>query len=166
MNVLKRLTDSDKIRVHDQVQDIERFLDILRTLDAPQLSFSPQPQELFDRLPEGCAVQRLLLGRTVSRPCSISDFGFLFRLKNLNELYLSCSIDAETVRRLFEELPHLSKFFFKCKNKNFEIETDHSKRFEVTFGGKKTGAADLNSAVQLVIENTPQRKRKVKVLSE
>ena len=160
-NVLKRLTDLSEIYLESSVQNIELFLDNLKNFDniSDVGVSSVQPQDLFDRLPEHCAVQRLYLYPIVT------DLRFLFRLKNLIILHLRCSIEAETIRRLFEELTFLSEFTFKCKDKAFEIETGHSKPFEILVTGKKTVVADLNAAIQFIIENAP-RKRKAKVLSE
>ena len=57
-----------------------RFLDLLKSLDNIQelcFGHTPQPQELFDRLPDYCDIQVLSL---VNAP---ADFDFLFRLKGL-----------------------------------------------------------------------------------
>ena len=78
------------------VQDIERFLDLLKNCQniAEFLWDDDQRQDLFDRLLKHCAVQK----QTLSNP--LSDQGFIFRLKNLIHLFLFYIIDAGTVRRL------------------------------------------------------------------
>ena len=66
-NVLKRLTDLDQISVFHPVQDIQRFLSILKNLDSIVcLYFHCDQPELFDRLPEHCAVQSLHLSSVPS----------------------------------------------------------------------------------------------------
>ena len=83
-------------------------------------TFGEQPQQLFDRLPEHSDVQLLSIA---SEP---SDFRFLFRLNHLIDL--GCSIDAETIWKVFEELQFLSEFRFK---QQIGLYSNHSKRFEV-----------------------------------
>ena len=60
-NVLSRLTHLHLVLVLNPVQNVQRFLDMLKNLEnVIDLCFAcNQPQELFDRLPEHCAVFRL-----------------------------------------------------------------------------------------------------------
>ena len=104
VDLLKRFTDFNKITVDRPVEDIERFLNLLKNCSNIALLWfkCDQPQELFDRLPEHCAVQSL----SIDRPPS--DLTFLFRLKHLIELHLGWSIDRETVRQLQLELASLN----------------------------------------------------------
>ena len=150
INVLKRFTDLNAIDVNAPVRDVQRFLDLLKNFNnVVYLDFScDQPQDLFYRLPEHSAVQVLYISSAVT------DFQFLFRLKHLIRLYLCCSIDAESVRKILEELQFLSRFEFQCNNKGFTIVIGHSKEFEITFIGKRTNVPDLNSAIQVIIDNT------------
>ena len=54
INFLKRFVDLVEIRANQPVQDVQRFLDLLKNLEnVVQLHFQcAQPQDLFDRLPE------------------------------------------------------------------------------------------------------------------
>src|SRR5699024_3428817 len=137
----RKFTDLKEFNVTRPVEDAQRFLEILRNFDNIQtLSFQgDQPQELFDQLPEHSVVQRLTIER---EPL---DVRFLLRLKNLLFLELHCSIDAETVGKVFEELAYLSPFKFRLNNELVSIETDHSKRFRILVDGDWKEAADLNA---------------------
>ena len=150
IDVLKKFTDLKEFNVTRPVQDAQRFLALLRNFNNIQtLSFKgDQPQELFDRLPEHSVIQRLTIEREPS------DFRFLLRLKNLLYLELHCSIDAETVGKVFEELPYLSPFKFILNNELISIETDHSKRFRILVDGDLKEAADLNAVIEFISENT------------
>ena len=146
INLLNRFTDLEEIIVHRPVQDIQRFLDFLRqfgNIVALRVS-SNQPQELWDQLPEHCAVQKLTLSSAVS------DFGFLFKLKSLVRLHVDSSIDTEFIRKAFNELPFLSQFIFKykilCKL------TISSKRIEsqlIALGMKKY-CSNLKDAIRFI----------------
>ena len=57
------------------------------------------PQELFDRLPESLTIRSLAI-RGVGPP----DLAFLPKLKNLAFLKLQRLVDAETIRKILEEL--------------------------------------------------------------
>lgn len=107
INFLNRFTDLDRIDLPKPVQDIERFLEILKNLDsvAELRFFADQPQALFDRLPEQCVVQKL----TIYRPPANLDF--LFKFKDLKFLSVSCEIDAKTRSTIFENNPFLSQLF-------------------------------------------------------
>ena len=147
VDLLKRCTDLDMVIAYSPVQDIERFLDLLKNFNIVNLMFhdGDHPQDLFDRLPEHCAVQKLTL---FSKP---SDLTFLFRLKHLIHLIVRWPIDSETVRRAFDELPTLSYFKFKYGQKNASIKIGHSKQFLVSVGNKT--ASDLNAAIEFIFED-------------
>ena len=85
LDILNRFVDLKLFIVSEPVQDIDRFLDLLgKFRHIAELQFCcAQPQELFDRLPEYCAVQRLSLSR------ELPDVRFLFKLKHLIRLDLS-----------------------------------------------------------------------------
>ena len=142
LNVLKRFTDLDRITVISPVQNVQRFLNLLKHENIVSLKLSCAQQDVLDRLPE--TIQRLDIRR------GSFDFQFLFRLKNLLHLYLHCSIDAETVRRLFEELPYLSKFTFTYYDRRVEVKADHLKQFCVTVDDDWTKIANPNDLVQLL----------------
>ena len=109
INMLTKFTDLYEIIVDEPVQDVQLFLDLLKNLDRiVKLQFNcAQTQDLFDRLPEHCAVQGLII-------CGApSDFRFLFRLKHLIFFDVEMSMDAESVRKIFRELLFVSHFQFK-----------------------------------------------------
>ena len=129
---VRRFTDLNKLLVFEPVQDVQRFLNLLKRFpNIIALEFwSERQQELFDRLPEHSAVQNL----TFDLDNAPSDTRFLLKLKSLVHLKLSWSIDTETIREVLEELPFLSLFELIEKIK---IERDHRKRFKVSVGGKE-----------------------------
>ena len=159
VDLLKRFTNLNKMTVNHSVQDIERFLDILKNFrHITELYFHrDHPQELFDRLPEYSAIQKLSLFNPPS------NLGFLFRLKHLIHLYLACSIDSETVRRAFEELPALFYFSFRYDHKDASIDIDNSKVFWVWIGKRKQIVSDLNAAIEFIFEKKRLKNRKTGV---
>ena len=162
VDLLKRFIDLNEVEVYVPVRDTQRFLDLLKNCEnISKLSFScDQPQDLFDRLPEHCAVQKLTLCRAPSdffnRP---SNLAFLFRLKHLIHLILHVrgSIDTETVRRALDELPVLSRFSFRDYHQSVSIEIGHPKRFTVSVDNvnkvdkRKTTVADLNAVIEFIV---------------
>ena len=159
VNLLKRFTDLNWVIVNHPVQNIERFLNLLKNCKniVGLWFYCDQSQDLFDRLPEHCSVQKLTLWNPPS------DQAFLFRLKHLIELYLDWPIDSETVRRAFEDLPAFSSFYFVYGQKTIIIETCHPKKFKVSIDGKKKKASDLNAAIELITgKNKPSRPKKRK----
>ena len=161
INLLKKFTELNEIQIHLPVRDIERFLGLLKNLEnivELVFKFFDQPQDLFDRLPEHCAVQCLAID---SRP---SDLGFLFRLKNLIHLHLDRLTDVELVRRAFEELPVLSSFSFResldssgyYRSSGFDrdenkVELDRSKRFSVSIFERTGSFSNLNDVVEFLL---------------
>ena len=145
MKLLERFTDLDHIRVDEPIQNIERFLVFLKNFD--NLVFlhfwCPQPSDLFDRLPEN-SVQDLYIN------FALADFAFLFKLQSLICLEVNCPVDAETVRRAFEELEFLAWFRFKHANKSVTIEAGCSKRFKVSVCEKFDKVHDLYAAIQFI----------------
>ena len=151
VDLLKRFTDLNEVEVSSPVKDIERFLNLLKNFpNIAELAFKGgQPQELFDRLPEYCAVQKLTLYS------KLSDLTFLFRLKHLISLHIRMPIDRETVRRAFEELPALSAFVFRYDQKDASIRIDHPKQFRISVDQQMTTVADLNAAIKYIVEGAP-----------
>ena len=148
INVLKRFKSLDHIRVDERVQDTQRFLNLLSELGhIATLEFKcGQSPDLFDRLPEHCALQKLTLH------CEVYDFRFLFQLRHLTHLYLDRSIDAESIRKLLEELQFISRFEIKSASNEITIQIDdHRKNFQVFARGKWTILTDLNRVIQLII---------------
>ena len=154
MNVLSRCPHLNSIVVNRPVRDTQRFLDFLKTFATiAQLRFEgDQPQDLFDRLPEHCAVQILFIR---SAP---SNFQFLVRLNHLISLKLNCEIFVDSIRKVFQALPYLSQFEFRCNNRNVRIEVPYPTEFRVVIDGKSTNVTDLISAIQLIFA-PPEKKR-------
>ena len=156
-NLLKRFIDLETIIVTEPVEsaeDVQRFLDLLKSLDITvELWFDgDQPQDLFDRLPEHYAARSLYID---SAP---SNHQFVFRMKGLVRLQLEFPVDIETIRKAFEELPLLCSFKFWYLNNEVRIEIGHSKRFEVSVNEeKKKMGADLNAAIEFIVENVIER---------
>ena len=151
VDVLKRFTNLNKVRVVSPIRYIELFLDLLKNCKSIvefRFELCDQPQDLFNRLPEHSAVQRL----HISHPPL--DLDFLFRLKHLIDLELCWSIDIETIRKAFEELPVLSYFWFEYDQKRVSIQIDKPKQFEVwIYPKKKTTVFDLNAAIGFIVEH-------------
>ena len=167
VDLLKRFTDLNMVCVNGLVQDPQRFLDLLKNCkNIVVFEFDgDQPQDLFDRLPEHCAVQKL----TLDRPPS--DLDFLFQLKHLIFLKIDWSIGIETVRRAFEQLPALSSFKFRYDQKKTSIEIDQvSKQFEVWIDEEETvsvSVSGLNAAIEFITGNekpSSPKKRKAEAL--
>ena len=150
-NLLKRCTDLNEVIAYSPVQDIERFLSLLKNFESiVELEFrGAQPQDLFDRLPEHCAVQKLIINN------GPSDLAFLFRLKHLIELYVDCPINRKTFRRAFEELPVLSRFGCWKAGRYSEfvsVETICHNQFKVSIGiiSKVKIVSDLKAAIEFL----------------
>ena len=146
LDVWNRFTDLSVIYVSKPVRDIEHFLDLLKRLDnIKSLDFrSDQPQELFDRLPEYCAIERLDID------CEVSNLQFLFRLKHLISLEICWSIDAELIRNVFEEFPYILWFNFEYLNKFVKISIEQPRQFWVWVDEEGTTFSELNAAIQFI----------------
>ena len=148
---LSRFTILDQLCVTHTVQDVQRFLDLLKNsghIAYLQVTSGDQPQDLFDRLPEHCpGLQNLTIYK------GLADAQFALRLKNLNTLRLTCALDEEFIRKVPRELPVLSSFEFQYMNKSVKIEAAGLDRLWVSFDTTRTRVSDLNAAIQLVIEN-------------
>ena len=149
IDVANRFTNLDRITVSEPVQDIDRFLHLLKvSINIVGLEFwCDQPQQLFDRLSEHCAVQHLSLY------CAVRDFDFLFRLEGLNCLAIRSPIDTKTIRKVFEELKFISSFGFKLRSRDVLVSIGNPKRIFVWLDGQRTEFIDLNSAIHFLIEN-------------
>ena len=154
VDLLKRFTNLNTVLIGSSVRDIERFLVLLKNFEnIVVLDFDgDEPQGLFDRLPEHCAVQKLTIYNAPS------DLAFLFRLKHLIHLLVGWSVGSEIVRRAFEELHLLSTFEFPYGQEIASIEINPSKEFMVYAEDKlKTTVSDLNAAIELIFGNKPSR---------
>ena len=158
INLMNKFTGLNTLSIDQPVQNIERLLDLLKKFqNIVELWFEgTHSQELFDRLPEHCAVQKLII---INVP---SDLGFLFRLKHLIHLDLHClRVDVELIRKAFEKLPFLS--FFRCYSATIDVR--HPKQFRVSLSlslnSKTTTVSDLNAVIQFIVENQRPKKRKV-----
>ena len=154
-NILKRFTGLNSIVVDRRVENIERFLDLVKNLPTTMtLEFDfwcDQPQELYDGLPEHCAVQMLNITEAPS------DHRFLFRLEHLVELVLDYSIDAETIRKVFENLEFISSFGFQYLGSGVLIESDPKKRFDIRLAnGKVMKTSDLSAAIHFLDTNSSE----------
>ena len=151
------IEDLKRIVLTKPVQDTERFLNFLKNL--PNIwdlqFFSEHPQELFDRLPGHCAVQKLLIWRPPP------DLDFLFRLNHLTDLYLYHLIDLQLIRKVLEKLEFLWKFKFLNADDIVTVKIDRRKRLRVWvkydlwenfLGGEETEVADLNAAIEFILE--------------
>ena len=159
IDFVNRCTDLSLVIVDRPVQDIERFLDVLKNCEnIVVLSFRcDQPQDLFDRLPDHSALQSIAIDSAVS-----PNLEFLRRLKDLIDLDVSFSIDAELIRNLFQELPYLSDFGFMWNNQDASIDVirdsgwTNPERFKVWCGAKRDEVPDLEDAIQFLVQTEPQ----------
>ena len=157
VDLLKRFTNLNHVTIDRPLQDTQRFLDFLKNCEnISELWFEcDQLHDLFDRLPEHCAVQKLILHRAPS------DLAFLFRLKHLIELKLHWSINSETIRRALEELPVLSSFEFAYDHKMVSIRIRHPKQFHVRinyrYGHMAATKYNLNAAIEFITGKTATR---------
>ena len=166
INILSRCTDLSSIIIDREVQDIERFLNILKKFpNIVKLEFKcDQPQELFDRLPEHCAVQTLTMD---SAPLGLE---FLCNLKHLNDLHVRCLLDTELIRKIFNELPLLSFFKLEYEKNKLQLKATieairksgwiQPEGYRVGGLEKAMDVDDLEAATQLIFEIPPQKRRK------
>lgn len=149
VNFVKRLTALRMIAVFSPIRDIERFLNLLKNF--PQILhlvfYDDQPQELFDRLPDYCAVQTLEVN------CPVTNLQFLTRLKFLVDFETIWSIDKELVRKVLEELEFLSWLEFWHPDKVVvKVSGYRPKQYAIWFDRKWRNVADLNDAIQFIVE--------------
>ena len=127
INILNRFTDLIEIHVDSAVQDIERFLGVLKNFNnivALEFKF-PQRKCLFDRLPDYCNVQKL----TINNPPP--DLDFLLRLKDLKVLRINLLNGGQPV------------VISMVSRKRFRVVVKH---------GISKFARDLKAAIQNIIE--------------
>ena len=81
-------------------------------------------------------------------------------MKNLIQLNLDYSIDAELIRKIFEKLKFFSRFEFKHNDRTVKIRMDFHKNLSVLLDFYKSNwksVPDLNAAIKFVIESTKRR---------
>ena len=145
--ILNRFPDLYEILVDSPVQDVQRFLSVVNRFNIADF-FCPQPQDLFDRLPEHCAIQDFFI---TYQP---EDLRFLFKLKNSIRLSLGFTISLELISEIFKELPFLSHFSFKYDYKWCTIETGLSKVFEISIShGKIRTVSNVDAAIHHLIKS-------------
>ena len=158
--VLNRLTDLSSIHISEPIQDIQRFLDFLKSLDTNdiQLYFlCDQPQDLFDRLPDAMPH---LEGLYISM--KVLNLDFLLRFKNLIHLKLFCSVDSGFIQKAFKEFEFCLCLEFKYANKDIRVKVqgivEASKRFFVLIDKEESPEIpNLNAAIEFLkaIEEQP-----------
>ena len=122
-NVLSRFTDLNDITVDRPLDDIERFLNFLKNSNIVELKFGCyQEPDLFDRLPEHSAIQKLTI-----ELAGVSDFEFLLRLEHLVCLKVYQRIDLESVRRILKGLKFLCYFAFDYGGGTLIVEIDQER---------------------------------------
>ena len=155
-DILKRCTDLFLIHIDPVVQDVQHFLNLLKSsANIVYLYFyGDQPQNLFDQLPEHSTVECLYIERAPS------DYQFLFRLKSLGLLSLGYSVGIETILRIWQaaELPLLSSLEFQYLNNKVRMEK-YSNQFEVWVNSMAVlEDADLNSAIDFIVVNVQSKR--------
>ena len=146
MKVLKRYTDLQLIKIHKPVQDTQRFLNLLKSCNnlTEMWFLCEQPQDLFDRLPEHSALQRVFIRNP------LSDLGFIFKLKDLLLICLEFEIDNELVRKAFDELQFLNMFWFMYRNNRVAIWYGPG-GCQVQRDGKEYSVSDVSAAIEKLI---------------
>ena len=152
VEILKRFTRLFDIRVTDTVQDVQRFLNVLKNFSniVVVLFYGDQPQHLFDQLPEHCEVQMLTI---ITPP---SDLEFLFQMKHLNNLsLLGCNINSQIFRKAIEELPLLCSFNFENDYRfvNVKRKIGDTEFFNVSIHRQNTVVSGLNAVIKLIFKN-------------
>lgn len=154
IHTLKKLIDLKTLIVKSTVEDIAGFLRILKNIDIIRVEFwCAQPQELYDRMPENSAVQKLTIYDKAA------DFRFISKLKDLIYLELKCQIDAATIRQILEELKFLLDFEFMNKDRIVCIqikEIREPKKFEVWVNGTTATVKNVDAVMQFI--NAPSMK--------
>lgn len=157
-SIWKRFIKMNDIRVNQPVQQWCRFLTFLKNFhNVEALSFSaPQPQQLFDKLPDYCSVQKLKIEN------GAQDLEFLFELHHLIDLSIDSVIDAQFIHRIFRELKLLLKLRFcvhqsrhTTNDPHVSIEIAPSKLFQVRFGEiRPKNFEHLNDAISFIVTVT------------
>ena len=136
--------------VSRRVQDIDRFLDLMNLDHLTTLAiWCNQPKDLFDRLPEHCTVQALILK-------SALDCRFLFRLKHLSQVLVVDSMGIESIRSLLEQHTSLRELQYSFRDDGVTIQiSKNPKRFSVSLRGKEANVwdVDVDAAIQFILEN-------------
>ena len=157
VDVLRRLPELNVLRVNSPVRDVQRFLDLLKNccVNIVELHFEgdqSQPQDLFDRLPEHCAIQYL----SIHKALAPSDLEFIYRIKHLIRLEVRWQIPVKLIRKAFEQLPFLSCFRSREHlstgdyREHFTVETDGPEQFRVSVDNKMRIVSDLNAAIEFI----------------
>ena len=153
MHILNKLTDLHRIDVAQPVQDVQRFLGLLKNCNhiVWLQFFCNQPRDLLDQLTEHCAVQKLAIDQVPS------DFGFHRLKRSLMDLTVRCSINVQTIRKALKELEFLSWFDFKYLSTQVKVSIDHQRRFQLSINNWKTTVDNPEAAIRFIIEKTPTR---------
>ena len=142
----KRFANLNEIVVSEPIElkKVGRFLQFLENLESvTSLRFeSRQPQDLYDRLPEHCAIQGLQI--SVARNLNS---GFLCRLKHLINASVVYRVSGDIILRVFKELQFIRSFtFINRVGSSVEICLDESRRFVISVGGTQAVFKHLNKA--------------------
>ena len=152
-DLMRRFVELREIVLDQPVQNVERFLDFLSSLDKIMyLHFcqGAQTQQLFDRLPGHGTIQKLTIQYVVD------DFSFLTRLQHLIYIDLFRSIDIELARQVLERLPFLSLFYFRYQTVRIMISTSYQSTYLVQVGRRGERVVHLNDAIQYIATNAPK----------
>ena len=148
---LNKLTDLRSVWIREPVLKIERFLGFLEKFDCiNELGFRGDvSQELLDKLPEKCVIQKLMFS---SAP---SDFRFLSRLGSLAQMHVGDSIDADSIRRAFEELEFFDFLSIGEDREGILVSKIDNSQFRVFMNGKYTVLTNMDALIQRIF---PQEK--------
>ena len=103
------------------------------------------PQELFDRLPDHCAVQDLTIGGKVS------NFNFLSRMIDLIELDVDASIGERVISDVLNNCAYLSTFKFRFAAYIVKISIA-SRRFTVSVEGESRTFTQVEPVINFIVE--------------
>ena len=150
IDLVNRFTRLRHVCVNNPVEDIDRFLRLLKNVGEFEFRCN-QPQELFDLLPEHCAIQVLTFW------VAVSDFQFLFRMKHLMRLQLYQSINIELIQKVFQEFKYLFQFDFVYHDKWFLISILFPRGGFKIWDDSFNFLPDLNAVIEFVIESASQK---------
>lgn len=144
IKILSRFSDLNEIIVDAPIQDIQQFLTFLKSLDnIVALEFScKQSPELFERLPEHCAVKQLVIFDAL-------DLEVLLKFKQLIDLEVNYSIDEKSIEKVLE-LEFITWFKFYYNNRDCVIGVKRPNRFEVWVEENVTFVSDVAAAIQAI----------------